>query len=1163
MASSPHGLGHARPQHRQPLPLQFLCFVLLVALGHSERLRALRRSAAASDSAKTIVLLGGTGAGKSTLANYLAGKDDVFIAGDAGHGVTKDVKLVEIPFFGKPELGMVRLVDTPGLMDPDGFAKDMEQWQAVCESLRSTVQTATALVLVLNGAQTRHTEDVRRVIKQIRESFGKDFWRFLRVVVTRVKWDSVKQQAEGDKKRELFLDVETSVAGQGLLDPAVKKQISNLPIIGVNLEPDLMYDDLREYEFEAKDADELEGYSLGEIIRLDADLQAKCREEGYSSFREWKRNVKGLKKMFKGWHLQQMYQWGTSWGSNNIGRLEDLRHGLCRQETVLELQPTSLTGETHRILINAVTIDGLELGSARYVLAADSTVGRIVEQAVRPMRRIRTLHSMPSPKGADSEVRGWIKDITLFSGRQELITDRQLQEEVRQMLNPPKGASPPSELRALVEWADNSPPRNLDPKLLRICIEQEDMKAADSMVKDRLTQASQLAFAEGLESHSLHKLFPKTAKHGAVWSKLKALALQEKNAVRSSKPFQQVLEEQKEKRDVMTEKILHTRDELQPFLDEMKVLASQEAEESATKGREIVMRAKNQLESVRASDVIRVPTEIPSSVSELASFMRGVEQNLESVGMNLGGEVLGVDDLIYKSRVLKGVYLSVEPKLSANDMMQLMEVPKPNHILGHASKPGGPTDMVHRSQTSLSKARELREKGGESFSASGSAGGVLITKAGIGAMHLAAKIAEASESEKDASSRGRTETATYFMTRDYSFPMASLQLDNSVLRLSQTVFEQVATVMQMDRSYWVVEINNLFQVYGTHYCPSVELGGVWTQEAEFREQRGFSEGQVRSTISKCFDFDIEGSGGFFSLVGFGRMSAAGGKQLCQASGDGTSSQEQDLIRDTRLSRRCFPQLAQCPASDRDFNSAMQANGNWAVIDRNMPQCVPIWDAVKRERVGLAAALTDTDGIDMADALAVVDQFRDMAQKIWHVYVLNLPQMCKSLDVPQALQAQCARVEHNQDPVEHVSLGTILSLWERLTLQAGDDQKKRQQCAALDYCNYGMAEPHGECQWRAIPGTKIETAYCSCYRYFTGATCQTRIPEKTCKRTKRNSCTSHPMGWFQDDCEAHGSGWEYDTWEFCGFITGVGGQYVCKKEWKCQPTTPDSDCCLED
>merc|ERR1711963_227255 len=154
-------------------------------------------------------------------------------------------------------------------------------------------------------------------------------------------------------------------------------------------------------------------------------------------------------------------------------------------------------------------------------------------------------------------------------------------------------------------------------------------------------------------------------------------------------------------------------------------------------------------------------------------------------------------------------------------------------------------------------------------------------------------------------------------------------------------------------------------------------------------------------------------------------------------------------------------------------------------------------------------------------------------------------MCKSLDVPEALQAQCAKVEHNQNPVEHVSLGTILSLWERLTLQAGDDQKKRQQCAALDYCNYGMAEPHGECQWRAIPGTKIETAYCSCYRYFTGATCQTRIPEKTCKRTKRNICTSHPMGWFQDDCEAHGSGWEYDTWEFCGIITGLGGQYICK------------------
>jgi len=219
--------------------------------------------------------------------------------------------------------------------------------------------------------------------------------------------------------------------------------------------------------------------------------------------------------------------------------------------------------------------------------------------------------------------------------------------------------------------------------------------------------------------------------------------------------------------------------------------------------------------------------------------------------------------------------------------------------------------------------------------------------------------------------------------------------------------------------------------------------------------------------------------------------------------------------------------------------------------------------MRRERVGLAAALVDSEGIDTADALKMVDEFRTMAQKIWHLYVLNLPQMCKSLNTPESLRPECERVEHTNDPVANMRLDAILSLWGNLNRQTADDRKKQQECAALDFCSYGQAEPQGQCQWREMPDTKMQFASCECYQYFTGEKCETRIPEKTCVETKRNTCTAHPIDWYQDDCGDYGSDWEYDTWKSCGFIPGFGGQYICKKEWTCQPLTADQDCCSED
>jgi len=417
-------------------------------------------------------------------------------------------------------------------------------------------------------------------------------------------------------------------------------------------------------------------------------------------------------------------------------------------------------------------------------------------------------------------------------------------------------------------------------------------------------------------------------------------------------------------------------------------------------------------------------------------------------------------------------------------------------------------------------------------------------------------LAQASENEKEENGKERSEESTYFMTRDHLFPMASLQLDNHLLRLSQTLFQRIVCIMKKDAAHQVKAIRDLFQAHGTHYCPSVELGGVWTQEAKFMEKRGFSEGQVRSSISKCFDASAKGGFGFFGVAGFGAGAAAGESQSCGATGEGegTSSQE--------LARRCFPHLKECPGSDTDFNSAMHTNGNWAVIDRNMPQCVPVWDAIQREHGELANTLEAEGGMDEQRARAAVDEFRVLAEKVWHLHVLDLPGICRSLVGPKhELRSKCDEAEEGAHSAK-ISLERLEALWEGLRCQAGEDETKRKECVALDYCNNDQAQSQGECQWKKVSGTKTEVAFCSCFPTFTGRRCEEKIAEKKCSLIKNNHCTAHPGNWYQPNCATqHGDGFVYHAWRHCG---GVGGVYwQCIKKWTCQPKTSDDDCCSED
>jgi len=184
----------------------------------------------------------------------------------------------------------------------------------------------------------------------------------------------------------------------------------------------------------------------------------------------------------------------------------------------------------------------------------------------------------------------------------------------------------------------------------------------------------------------------------------------------------------------------------------------------------------------------------------------------------------------------------------------------------------------------------------------------------------------------------------------------------------------------------------------------------------------------------------------------------------------------------------------------------------------------------------------------------------MGSKVCTPACLDAVAMLPPLPDIEAFQRECSASLSDWDVqnlegvvAQQKMVSTVLASAEACTAAA--------VCAALDNCNHDKAQPQGECQLQRTPNTKARFASCSCYQFFTGETCQNRIPRKSCSATRLNTCTAHPIDWYQDDCSRHGLGWKYWRWQHCGFIHGVGGQYICKKDWTCQPEVLGHDCCI--
>jgi len=131
-----------------------------------------------------IIILGSTGAGKSSLGNVLLGRAHDFVEESNGgtkcfvevsgaEPATKDTCAQKGSWNGDDETP-VTIIDTPGFGDEaDADCKTVDQ---MVKTLKEEIKYLHTFVLVFNGKSARFTRELKSMINRFQDIFGDHFW---------------------------------------------------------------------------------------------------------------------------------------------------------------------------------------------------------------------------------------------------------------------------------------------------------------------------------------------------------------------------------------------------------------------------------------------------------------------------------------------------------------------------------------------------------------------------------------------------------------------------------------------------------------------------------------------------------------------------------------------------------------------------------------------------------------------------------------------------------------------------------------------------------------------------------------------------------------------------------------------------------------------------
>jgi len=138
---------------------------------------------------RVLTILGGTGVGKSSIANVLMGENEdcdacIFRACPGTDSCTKEAQYTCGPWLGKPSNRNFVVVDTPGFGDSDSDMASL--LQDTIRVLKQNVSMTHMFLLAFDGTNPRLTSGLQQMLHQLESVFGTAFWDNAELLIT--KW---------------------------------------------------------------------------------------------------------------------------------------------------------------------------------------------------------------------------------------------------------------------------------------------------------------------------------------------------------------------------------------------------------------------------------------------------------------------------------------------------------------------------------------------------------------------------------------------------------------------------------------------------------------------------------------------------------------------------------------------------------------------------------------------------------------------------------------------------------------------------------------------------------------------------------------------------------------------------------------------------------------